>query len=345
MRWSVHALVVLFTVIWPGMVNGTYLGPFLGKGVDGDRSPLVDQVVVLIEKINKQEDRLQTVETQLAKHTIALVEKDRRIDHLERELEYSKSRAEPIHTSQTTRNADGILEENHPDRSATIQTGHDRHIFNQYRHSIATHNLTQIDKPSQKQSISIADHRRENGNIFLPLGKAGLDVIFERRHTNLKSFENARSTEKRQSLTVNQHNKRVDNTSPIGYAFSLSLSANTNVVLQSIIKYDDVMLDEGNGYNHGNGIYEIPTSGVYVFTWTIMSGTNNGGSMSTHLMVNGVVRSATDADSDAHNWEAATGLIVTSVSKGDHVYILAYSTGQVISDTNNRSTFSGWRLF
>ncbi|XP_062615423.1 uncharacterized protein LOC134277154 [Saccostrea cucullata] len=41
--------------------------------------------------------------------------------------------------------------------------------------------------------------------------------------------------------------------------------------VQHILKFDVVPLNKGGGYNACDGLFIVPTSGSYVFTWAIMS--------------------------------------------------------------------------
>ncbi|OWF47659.1 uncharacterized protein LOC110454071 [Mizuhopecten yessoensis] len=346
--WSVHALVVLYTVVWPGTVNGTYLGPLLETDMDGDRGPFVDQITALIEKIDKQEDRLQTVEIQLAKHSVALAEKDRRIGHLEQELAEWKSKAASTDTSGYQKTIkDIITQDKIEDRSEFNQKGKDQRFSEQNRRRITNHNGTKHEKPASDQRTRMSDNHNDfsNVNSQVAFETAGLGVNFERKLRNPGTIEHDRITEIARTKSVKQQEKRVDNTSPGEYAFSLFLSVNTHVSQHEVVKYDHVVLDTANGYNHGNGIYEVPVSGVYVFTWSTTCDDDPTTSISTGLMVNGVLRSATIADSSPSEWESATGIIVTSVSVGDHVYVRSASPATMLSYEGGRSTFSGWRLF
>ncbi|XP_033724939.1 uncharacterized protein LOC117314940 [Pecten maximus] len=330
--WSPYVFLVLCPLISPGTVNGGYLE----SGADMNES----RIVALIERLDRQEGRMQSLEIMVAKHTKALAEKDKKIEELEQEITDVKSRFVPIqkmfHTHAKYNGEPQGVE------SKTYRKTQGKLVLGETGQDTDDHNNSRHDIPAQSEIISIADRLNEPDVQDNKVHFEGLNAYNVSKSRNTQRSGHAGS---RHTSTVKQRKKRVDSSLTDGFAFSVSLSSNTNVVPQGIIKYDDVMIDTGNGYNHGNGIYEVPASGVYVFTWSIRSGANNGLSMITQLMINGVVKSTTDADSDAHNWESATGIIVTSVTKGDHVYIRGYNAGQVISQDLNKSTFSCWRLF
>ncbi|OWF56006.1 Complement C1q subcomponent subunit B [Mizuhopecten yessoensis] len=129
-------------------------------------------------------------------------------------------------------------------------------------------------------------------------------------------------------------------------AFSVALQNNINVHDHETMVFGHVILDEGSGYKSGDGIYTAPQSGVYVFTWSITAGTHSGGhDVYTNLVVNGTPVGGIDSDSDASNSGSSTGVVVTYVDYGDHIFIRTGSTGSIISSQSAKSTFSGWLLF
>lgn len=132
-------------------------------------------------------------------------------------------------------------------------------------------------------------------------------------------------------------------------AFSLSLSRTTGhstVYESQVLAYADVLLDIGNGYNTGTGIYTVPVSGVYVFTWSTTAGVNNV--IDTLLMINSQVRGALNSDAGSVSlWNESTGLIIASVNQGDRVFVrVGKRAGGIVHVFDEAwTTFSGWRLF
>ncbi|XP_033740368.1 complement C1q-like protein 4 isoform X2 [Pecten maximus] len=127
-------------------------------------------------------------------------------------------------------------------------------------------------------------------------------------------------------------------------AFSVSLSKNFVSHSGMIILFDDVLLDTNGNYNKGDGIYQVPSSGVYVFTW-VMTGELTEW-LSTELVVNGSSRGSTITNTNLGSaYDCSTGVILTSVSAGDHVFIRSVRGGTVRSvPHHSTSMFSGWRL-
>lgn len=129
-------------------------------------------------------------------------------------------------------------------------------------------------------------------------------------------------------------------------AFSLAMTGSTTFNRRETIIYSDVHLDIGKGYHTGNGIYTVPVSGVYVFTWSTTCDPHD--EIITELVVNGAVKGVADADcSDADDVHVSTGLSVVSVHRDDQVFVrTGDKSGKVFHfATIAWTTFSGWRLF
>ncbi|XP_048751051.2 uncharacterized protein LOC125662753 [Ostrea edulis] len=112
-----------------------------------------------------------------------------------------------------------------------------------------------------------------------------------------------------------------------------------------ILKFDSVSINKGHGYNAYDGIFVAPTSGTYVFTWSIMS--DGHGNVFSQLMKNSDIVGSRFADSSTSSeWDFSTGIVVVDVNQGDHVYVRLgeASVGNVLSFIYSRTTFSGWLL-
>lgn len=115
---------------------------------------------------------------------------------------------------------------------------------------------------------------------------------------------------------------------------------------QHILKFDVVKINVGNAYHQYTGVFNPPSSGIYVMAWSLRIRT--GTSISTELIVNNDVYSSLlsyvhDGD-DEHN----SAIVVIHANKGDDVYIrikLDTHSGDIWSDTYGRSTFAGWQIY
>ncbi|XP_062609634.1 uncharacterized protein LOC134271456 [Saccostrea cucullata] len=131
----------------------------------------------------------------------------------------------------------------------------------------------------------------------------------------------------------------------IAFHAYISKDSSGSLPAHHILKFDVVPLNKGNGYNAYDGIFVVPTSGTYVFTWAIMSDTH--GWLNSRLMKNAHTIGSRYADSASSSvWDFSTGTVVADANKGDHVYVQlgADSGGKVKSLSSSRTSFSGWSL-
>lgn len=118
--------------------------------------------------------------------------------------------------------------------------------------------------------------------------------------------------------------------------------------LHHTLIYDTVITNVGSSYNHHDGVFTAPISGVYVFTWKTYSGFNSD--IYTVLMVNSDPKSGTRSDSHTVSEDhSSSGCLVVEISQGDIVFIKTHPTsssaGSIISYLGlYESSFSGWLL-
>lgn len=112
--------------------------------------------------------------------------------------------------------------------------------------------------------------------------------------------------------------------------------------------FDTVITNVGCSYNHHDGVFTAPVSGVYVFNWNLYSSYN--GDVVSELMVNsekkGGRRSYSKTDEEDHS---SSGCVVVEISQRDIVYVRTHPTheqrGDIISYPGvYESSFSGWIL-
>lgn len=125
-----------------------------------------------------------------------------------------------------------------------------------------------------------------------------------------------------------------------------------NLPLQTIqthqtIVYDQVDLNLGNGYNKANGKFTTPMNGTYVFH--IATGARDQSHATVELMVNGIIKDVSWADSMDHaDRSFATTATPVSLKQGDVVLarIGSLHGGNILeSDSAIRCSFSGFRLY
>eukprot|EP00105_Crassostrea_gigas_P046331 XP_019930479.1 PREDICTED: uncharacterized protein LOC105347304 isoform X2 [Crassostrea gigas] len=113
-----------------------------------------------------------------------------------------------------------------------------------------------------------------------------------------------------------------------------------------IIKFDHVMVNIGNGYHNNTGVFIVPTSGVYVFSWSIRL---NGGSVhSAELVINNETHGKVYLDSSHLDGHVSAGSIAR-LQAGDDVYMrvkagVCHNRGAIFSDVCGWSSFMGWKI-
>lgn len=96
---------------------------------------------------------------------------------------------------------------------------------------------------------------------------------------------------------------------------------------EHVLVFDVAKTNIGNAYHPNTGVFIVPESGVYVFTWTFrIAGINDH---SIQLMVNredvGSVYLRTINGVD----DEATGFVVTHVNAGDDVFVRTHPLLQI----------------
>lgn len=105
-------------------------------------------------------------------------------------------------------------------------------------------------------------------------------------------------------------------------AFSALLSHNQDHLgLSQNIRFDLVLLNDGNGYNPHSGYFTAPETGVYIFTYVIAHGYEPG-QVWVQLMHNGVKVNSGVADS-YHQWQDLQGvnIAIIQVNAGSTLWV------------------------
>ena len=129
-------------------------------------------------------------------------------------------------------------------------------------------------------------------------------------------------------------------------AFHARLTHSLATARGRTITFNQETLDTAHSYQSDDGIFIIPETGVYVFSWTINGEGNTWAN--TEIVVNGHAQGQTIADSEEdRDYRTSTGILVTAVTAGDHINIrfkdTSYLKGAIRVD-NGQCTFSGWKL-
>ena len=125
-------------------------------------------------------------------------------------------------------------------------------------------------------------------------------------------------------------------------AFNSVLSKTlTNVPKNHIIKFERVLVNEGNGYDPSTGKFTAPVDGVYFFSWTYHTNRGSvtylGGFLDGKLTAYGGISQQTSA------WENTSRNLVIKMKKGSQFWIQTYAyTAQCLA--GNHTSLSGYRI-
>lgn len=125
--------------------------------------------------------------------------------------------------------------------------------------------------------------------------------------------------------------------------FFVRLSKSITLNKDSIVKFDEIMINEGNRFNSGDGIFVSPVTGIFQFSWTTL--TSAGKLVETELMVdNSAVDTLHLALSSNDGNISGTKVVICKVKKGDHVWIQTssnYASNYFYKANAAKSSFTG----
>lgn len=114
-----------------------------------------------------------------------------------------------------------------------------------------------------------------------------------------------------------------------------------NLATKARIVFEHVELNEGLGYNKSTGIFTAPSSGIYVFDWTIL--TWQGEFAYTSLVVNDQIKSWNHCrDVNSKTLLPCSKMAIVKLKNGEQVWI-----GVFIGPANmyqKYTSFSGYKL-
>ncbi|XP_045166920.2 complement C1q tumor necrosis factor-related protein 2-like [Mercenaria mercenaria] len=173
--------------------------------------------------------------------------------------------------------------------------------------------------------------------------------------SKIKELENVinilnKTTLKRNELDLTPSEVRKRAIPDVNVAFSVSLTSDQNHIgLAQTIKFDNVLLNDGQGYNKHSGVFVAPQGGVYLFAY-IFCHTNPSSSVSQtwiELMHNGKRINSGVGDS-RHSWQdiQGTNIAIIRVNAGDSIWVQNfYEHDASLYTFEGATTFSGSLLY
>ena len=130
------------------------------------------------------------------------------------------------------------------------------------------------------------------------------------------------------------------------YFYAWNTNILTTVPSGAKIVFDHAVTNGGGGYNNNTGVFQAKVSGVYVFSWTVVSDRSHF--VNVNLMKNGEFYGLAQADGNSGKDNGSgSNTAVLTLEEGDLVYVEVNGWGD---DTNHQvwggghSTFSGWLI-
>ncbi|XP_062595885.1 complement C1q tumor necrosis factor-related protein 3-like [Saccostrea cucullata] len=114
-----------------------------------------------------------------------------------------------------------------------------------------------------------------------------------------------------------------------------------NVPANTVIKFDNVQLNKGKGYDPKTGIFTAPVDGLYSLDWLFVS--LKGGTVYPYLMVDGKERVRTCIVNQQADYISTTGHFVTELKKGNRVWIKNHVKAKFING-GLFNYFSGYKI-
>ncbi|XP_061194077.1 multimerin-2-like [Saccostrea echinata] len=108
------------------------------------------------------------------------------------------------------------------------------------------------------------------------------------------------------------------------------------------VRFDQTYINIGNHYHTEDGIFIAPMTGVYMFHWTIVSGSSD---FTTQLMVGGSARASSYVPYPG-GADSGSAMVIINVNKEDHIWIQIYGSSEYVyggrnSEGSIQSTFTG----
>nr|AZS54114.1 sialic acid binding lectin 8 [Ruditapes philippinarum] len=130
-------------------------------------------------------------------------------------------------------------------------------------------------------------------------------------------------------------------------AFSAGLTHNVNISHAENVVYDKVFTNIGGGYDNNTGIFNVPTSGIYVFQFHTLSRQDKSSWLELY---HNAYYIASIYGHTVNDFASGGNSVVLKLTKGDQVYVKAvdksYGVDTNIYGRQNEiySTFSGYMI-
>lgn len=126
-------------------------------------------------------------------------------------------------------------------------------------------------------------------------------------------------------------------------AFHANLKSHlNNVPVNSTIKFENVQLNKGNGYDPKTGIFTAPEDGVYSFAWSFLS--QAGGTVYIAAVVDNADHAHTCIETQQSKFINTSGHLLYELRKGNKVWIRTWHIPATFIHGGFYTYFSGSKI-
>lgn len=136
---------------------------------------------------------------------------------------------------------------------------------------------------------------------------------------------------------------------PVGFTAAIQTRGVDHLKTQDTIVFETVISNYGNSYHNNTGIFEVPLSGIYLFSCSVfdqLSSTTHG-SVKVHaaMVRNNVELARVFAHADDTYRDQGAQTIIVKADAGDRVWVKIMDNDDLSLGGQLYTTFSGYMLW
>ena len=126
-------------------------------------------------------------------------------------------------------------------------------------------------------------------------------------------------------------------------AFHANLNSHlNNLDPNTTIKFENVQLNKGNGYDPNTGIFTAPEDGVYSFAWSFLS--KVGGTVYLAAVIENADHAHTCIGNQQSSYISASGHLLYELKEGNKVWLRTWHVPATFIHSGYYSYFSGSKI-
>ncbi|XP_046718872.1 cerebellin 20 [Silurus meridionalis] len=189
-----------------------------------------------------------------------------------------------------------------------------------------------------------------NDNVCLTDSESCGCCLMQKQMIRMENFFNISLNEMRKGL--DRAESALNNVRSSRSAFSVALTDTRRCLTSSrddtVVKYQSIFINLGDGYNASTGIFTVPRSGVYALALTVYSDAGAPGALlaaCARLRKNGRVIAALSEYNTQDQEDSATIVMAMQMQTGDKLDVILPSGCYLCDDNSHFNTFSSFLLY